>query len=84
VKDIIRFGYAMCWIEGGSNIVTRGKKFCGLQEYQFHDEWVGYLAWGSILCWRFKSLNVFNISEVYAEFEETRGYNRLHDNGISW
>jgi hypothetical protein len=74
----------VCWIEGGSNIATRGKKFCGLREYKCHDEWVAYLAWGSILCWRYKSIDVFNISEVHAEYEETRGYNRLHDKGISW
>ena len=73
MKDIIRFGYAVCWIEGCSNIVTRGKKFCGLQEYQFHDEWVGYLAWGSILCWRFKSLNVFNFSEVHVNLKKPEG-----------
>jgi hypothetical protein len=34
VEDFIRFGYTVCWIEGGSNIATRGKKFCGL-----NDEW---------------------------------------------
>lgn len=83
MKDFIRFGYAVCWIEGGSNVGTRGMTFCGLREYQFHDEWIGYFAWGSILFWRFKSLNEFDISEVHAEFEETRGYNRLHGNGIS-
>jgi hypothetical protein len=35
VKDFVRFGYAVCWIEEGSNIATRGKKFVDLRNVSF-------------------------------------------------
>jgi hypothetical protein len=60
VEDFIRFGYTACWIEGGSNIATYFVDVMVNGTYYV----VGCLAWGSVLCRRFKGLNVLKFMKL--------------------